>query len=194
MTHLPKHARPRWRYLAVEIETWPDADLRRDSVQRALWYAAQNLLGDPGSADADLSVVRFRFGDGVGEAVVRVRRDEVSTGRAAVACVSTVDGAAVGLRVVGVSGTIRACEESYLRADGRVDDEREVVTQSDGRTRHVRGRLVDVETASGFVGATEIDYSETDSEIDYSETDSETDNSETDSETDNSETDSETND
>ncbi|ELK49519.1 ribonuclease P protein component 2, partial [Haloferax sp. BAB-2207] len=54
MKHLPKHLRPRRRYLAVEVETWPDADLARGPFQRELWYAAQNLYGDAGSADADL--------------------------------------------------------------------------------------------------------------------------------------------
>ena len=49
--HLPKYLRPRWRYLAVELESWPDADVDRRSFQRELWFAAQNLLGDAGSAD-----------------------------------------------------------------------------------------------------------------------------------------------
>lgn len=156
MRHLPKHARPRWRYLAVGIETWPDATVSRDGFQRALWYAAQNLLGDPGSADADLSVVRFRFGDGTGEAVVRVRRAAVSPGRAAVACVDAVDGTPVGLVVRGVSGTIRACEESYLHADGGDTGERETESSDSPSPR----RPVDVAADGDYVGATEAEVSE----------------------------------
>jgi len=57
MKHLPKHIRPRWRYLAVEIEAAPDADIDRGAFQRALWYAAGNLLGDVGK--------RGRRSDGV---------------------------------------------------------------------------------------------------------------------------------
>ena len=30
MKHLPKHLQPRWRYLAVRIESWPDADIDRE--------------------------------------------------------------------------------------------------------------------------------------------------------------------
>ncbi|MEZ3115028.1 Rpp14/Pop5 family protein [Halobaculum sp. MBLA0147] len=159
MKHLPKHARPRWRYLAVGIETWPDARLDRESFQRALWYAAQNLLGDPGSADADCSLVRFRRVEGAAEAIVRVRRDEVETGRAALACVDAVDGDPVGVRVRGVSGTIRACEESYLHADGGVGDERDAVFRGDSVRVSDRGRTADVATATGFVGAAETDLS-----------------------------------
>ncbi|MFC6754912.1 ribonuclease P, partial [Halorubrum tibetense] len=36
MKHLPKHLRPRWRYLALGIEAWPDADVDRRAFQRAL--------------------------------------------------------------------------------------------------------------------------------------------------------------
>jgi ribonuclease P/MRP protein subunit POP5 len=114
MKHLPKHLQPRWRYLAVGLEAWPDADITRNDFQRAVWYAAGNLLGDPGSADADLRVLHFDFEDGAGEAVVRVRRGEVGPARAALACVHEVDGDPVGLHVRGVSGTIRACEEKHL--------------------------------------------------------------------------------
>lgn len=107
MRHLPKHLRPRWRYLAVGIETWPDATLSRGSFQRELWYAAQNLYGDAGSADADLTVLDFTHADGCGETMVRARRGCVAQARAAIACVDDVDGHVVGLRVRGVSGTDR---------------------------------------------------------------------------------------
>ena len=162
MKHLPKHLRPRWRYLVVGLESWPDADLSRGPFQREVWYAAQNLLGDPGSADADLTVVRFRFDEGTGAAVVRVRRGERERARAALACVGTVDGHPVGLRVRDVSGTIRAGEESYLRDAGGFGDESTVELTADGASGPGRRRgdgAVDVSTSSGYVGATDADTS-----------------------------------
>ena len=123
MKHLPKHLQPRWRYLAVTLETWPDATLSRDAFQRHLWYAAQNLLGDPGAADADCSVIRFRHGGTTGDAIVRVRRGEVDAARGAVACVSRIEGQPVGVRVRGVSGTIRACLDRYWDGEDDATDE-----------------------------------------------------------------------
>jgi ribonuclease P/MRP protein subunit POP5 len=114
MKHLPKHLQPRWRYLAVGIETLPEATIARGPFQRELWYAAQNLVGDAGSSDLDLSVLSFRHGDARGETVVRTRRGEVDRARAVVACVDAVGDDPVGLVVRGVSGTVRACEERYL--------------------------------------------------------------------------------
>lgn len=174
MKHLPKHLQPRWRYLAVEVESPPDAAFDREAFQRACWYAAGNLLGDPGSADADLSVLRFRRPGGSPEgedgdvqtdvagaeatAIVRVRRDEVTRGRAALACVARVDGTPVRTRVRGVSGTVRACEEKYLNPPRGVIQERTVAFAGADRPASVRGRRVDIELADGCAGATELDY------------------------------------
>jgi ribonuclease P/MRP protein subunit POP5 len=156
--HLPKHLRPRWRYLGVGIEAWPDAEIDRRSFQRALWYAAGNLLGDPGSADVDLRVIRFRFTAGEGEAIVRVRRGEVDRGRAALACVATVDGEPVGLNVRGISGTVRACEERYLGRGAGGCAERSVAVGTAERTVYVRDGAIDLSGPDGFTGATELDF------------------------------------
>jgi ribonuclease P/MRP protein subunit POP5 len=170
---LPKHLRPRWRYFGVEIETRPDARIDRRAFQAALWDAARGLLGDPGSADCNLTVVRFRFDretGGMGTAIVRVRRKEISRGRAALACVRAVDGQPVGLAVRGTSGTIRACADKHCRDHrGRSDTpsgpgaEQSVrFPAADGSTTDrpavgKPGGRVDVRTDEGFVGATILD-------------------------------------
>jgi ribonuclease P/MRP protein subunit POP5 len=158
MKHLPKSLRPRWRYLAVELESWPNADLSRGAFQRELWYAAQNLVGDARSADADLTVVRFLFDRGRGAALVRARRGEVDVTRAVLACVDSVDGAPLGVRVRGVSGTVRAAEERYLNHDPGIPEERTVVVDEAARTAFVRSPAVDVAGPDGFTGATELDF------------------------------------
>ncbi|MDB2237245.1 Rpp14/Pop5 family protein [Halorubrum ezzemoulense] len=157
MKHLPKHLRPRWRYLAVGIETWPDAEVGRRAFQRALWYSAGNLLGDAGSADADLTLLSFAHADGTGEAVVRVRHGHVDEARAAVACVSEVDGEPVGIRVRGISGTVRACEERYMGRATASSTQRDVAFEGSERPAVVRGDACDVETESDRVGATTFD-------------------------------------
>lgn len=155
--HLPKHLRPKWRYLAVGIETWPDVRLSRGDFQRHLWYAGQNLLGDPGSADADLRVFGFHHADGVGEAIVRTRRDTVEEARAALACLDEIGGQEVGVFVRGVSGTVRSCEESYLGRRPEVSGENRVVFENADRAAVVRDGLVDIEVGDVYTGATDID-------------------------------------
>ncbi len=157
MKHLPKHLRPRRRYVAVGIEAWPDAELSRRGFQRALWYAAGNLLGDAGSADADLTLLAFDFADGRGEAVVRVRHGHVDEARAAIACVCEIDDEPVGIRVRGISGTVRACEERYMGRAGGDPVRKDVAFGDAERPAVVRGDACDVEAESGFVGATAFD-------------------------------------
>jgi len=157
MKHLPKHLRPRWRYLAVRIESWPDASFDRGDFQGALWYATRTLLGDPGSAAVGPAVVRFDLSPPTGEAILRVRRGTVDRARAAVATVDAVAGDPVGLRVAGTSGTIRACEEKYLGGRAEPTGERTVVYERQERTAIVRSPRVDVRTGSAYLGAAESD-------------------------------------
>ena len=158
MKHLPKHIRPRWRYLAVEIEAAPAAEIDRTAFQRALWYAAGNLLGDAGSADADLTVFGFTYADGIGEAIVRARREETAAARAALACIDSVDSEPVGLVVRGISGTVRACEESYLRDRSPHPIEEPVAFADDQRPAIRRDDVAELSLPEGFVAATELDF------------------------------------
>ena len=157
MAPLPKHLRPHWRYLAVGIESWPDAAIDRNAFQRRVWYAAQNLFGDPGSADLDCSVLQFRFEDGAGEAIVRTRRGEVERARAALACVDAVEDDPVGIAVRGVSGTVRGCEEKYLGRGREHHVRRDVVYEDAERPAVARDDAFDVRLDGDFAGATELD-------------------------------------
>ncbi|SNZ02795.1 ribonuclease P/MRP protein subunit POP5 [Natronoarchaeum philippinense] len=158
MKHLPKHLRPRWRYLAVGLEGWPDADIDRGDFQRELWYAAQNLIGDAGSADADLTVLDFAFDGGTGETIVRARHGHATEARAALACLDEIDGHEIAVRIRGVSGTIRACEEKYLGRAPELSQERNVVFEGEERPAVARDDRIDVRVGSSFVGATELDF------------------------------------
>jgi len=156
MKHLPKHLRPKWRYVAVGVEADPDADLDRGDLQRELWYSAQNLLGDAGSADVDGTVVRFRASDGDAEAVVRARRGEVESLRAALACIASVDGTDVAVSVRGASGTIRACQEKYFSAPPEVTRREDVSVDGADGTGVVRDDRVAV-ADDGWTYATTAD-------------------------------------
>ncbi|MFB6359956.1 MAG: Rpp14/Pop5 family protein, partial [Halobacteriales archaeon] len=91
MSPLPKHLRPRYRYLAVRLESWPDLDLHRSAFQRAIEESVRGLYGDPGVAAAQPHTIRFTFSDGRGQAIVRSRRDVVTETRAGLAAVTRIN-------------------------------------------------------------------------------------------------------
>lgn len=158
MRHLPKHLRPRWRYLVCEVETSAEHEPAQRALQTAVWEAARGLLGDPGSADADLQVVRTALGPSGGTVAVRARRDEVTSARAALACVHSLDGTPVGLRVLGVSGTLRAAEEKYMTGPAGPGEEDTVVFEGASRCAVPRGDgRVDLHGSGAHLGATELD-------------------------------------
>jgi ribonuclease P/MRP protein subunit POP5 len=157
MKHLPKHIRPRYRYLGVELRGAPDAEVDRGAFQRHLWYAAQNLIGDVGSAEIGLEVFGYEFTDGEGYAVVRCRRGTTDRARAVLACLGSLEGTRVRAVVRGVSGTVRGCEEKYIRRPGGVFEKRTVAFAGADRRAVVREDGLDVRVGSSFVGATHLD-------------------------------------
>lgn len=157
MKHLPKHLTPRYRYIALTIESWPDATIERGEFQQALWEATKSLLGDPGSARVDPRIMCFEFRDGMGEATVRIRSGTKADARAAIACIDQVDSHSVRITIQGVAGTIRSCEEKYLGRAPIAGDERKVVFEDSARSAVVRTPRVDIRTDAGWLGATELD-------------------------------------
>ena len=157
MKPLPKHLRPRWRYLALELESWPETAIDRRELQEAIWRAGRTLLGDPGSAKADLRVVECRHDRGRGTGIVRVRRDEVTAARAAIACVTTLGDEPLGVRVCGVSGTLRGAREKYLGRHRQASGERTVVFEDEERMAVEYPDGVDLRTGDSFTGATQLD-------------------------------------
>lgn len=157
MSPLPKHLRPRWRYLAIRIEAWPDTTLDRRAFQAALWSAAQALLGDVGSAKTDLTLLHYSFDDGAGEAIIRTHRSTVAQARAAVACIDRVNEHPVGIVVRGLSGTVRACKERYMGERELTMDERTVDFGNAERTAVGRGDRIDIWTDGAYTGATKLD-------------------------------------
>ena len=157
MTPLPKSLRPRYRYLAVTLETWPDVALDREAVQAATADAVRGLFGDAGVARAEPRVMRFAFADGAGRLIVRTRRESVDVSRAGLAAMDAVEAAPVAVCVRGISGTVRACEEKYLNGRQLPIEESTVAFEDADRPATVRGNRVDVHLGDAFAGAMDLD-------------------------------------
>ncbi len=157
MSPLPKHLRPRYRYLAVTIETPPNADLTRPLFQHGIWDRARELIGDAGSARIDLQIMRFRFSDGLGDSIVRTNRSTTMDARAAITTLTKINNIPIRVSVKGISGTIQGCEEKYLGQDPESVTTQSVVFNNEVRAAVVRENRIDVKIDDGFTGATTLD-------------------------------------
>lgn len=93
------------RYLAARLRT--EAPVEERGFVNALTREARSLLGDAGAAALDL----WLYDLDEESCVVGCRNDEVDRARAALACVTEVDGTRVAPVVVAVSGTLRGARD-----------------------------------------------------------------------------------
>ncbi len=152
---LPKSLRPRHRYVFFEVETLPDATFDEHDLRRAVWFEAQNLYGDATSAETRAELIEYDGEDAtLGVGVVRCAHDRVEETRAALACLDEVgDGRdPVGVRVVGVSGTLDAGREKYAETP-RTDE-----TTVDDSHAWVRDGTVELRADDGFMCGTHHEF------------------------------------
>lgn len=149
---LPKSLRPRNRYVFFEVETLPDASFGEHDLRRALWFEAQNLYGDVKSAETRAELLEYDGDATIGLGIVRCAHDRVEETRAALACVDEVRDDPVGVRVVGVSGTLKAGRNRY----GETPTVEETTVEDSPAWR--RGDALDLRTDDGFMCGTHHEF------------------------------------
>ena len=117
---LPPSLRERKRYLVFEVISEREIDKRE--LLKEIWDSTYSLYGDVGASESKLWLIGYdKKKDGgvdTGVGILRCAHDKVEEVRAALACIHTVKEARVGIRVVGISGTIKGATrltKSFLR-------------------------------------------------------------------------------
>ncbi len=106
----PKSLRPRYRYIFVRMEHHPTRDISMDEFGKEIWFEAQNLVGDVGSAETDIELLDTEEDI----AIIKCRRGEVDRARSIVCCLDSIGDISIGFRVIGVSGTIKSGREKFI--------------------------------------------------------------------------------
>ncbi len=113
---LPPTLRPRARYLAYEVIS--DAKVDSSDVTNAIWFGLIGLLGELGTADAQIRIIRDSWNAEKQTGLLRVSHNAVEAVRAALAFASRIGDTPVIIRVLGVSGTIRGARKKFF---GEID-------------------------------------------------------------------------
>lgn len=106
--------RDKKRYLAYEIisaQKIPFQDLTN-----AMWHGILNYMGEAGAAEAGAWIMKNEWNEEKQTGMIRCSHTAVEKIRAGLALLDKIGNAPVIIRVIGVSGTIKAAEKKYFGA------------------------------------------------------------------------------
>jgi ribonuclease P/MRP protein subunit POP5 len=133
--------RPKKRYIGFEI--YSDERITKDGFVRALWGEAMAFFGEERAADMNLWVMGYNPETMTGFLVCR--HDMVSRVKACLCLIGRINGKKTGIRVLGVSGTVKSLKRKFLNKEKRCKEENEVIDFEDEKMKAVRsfGEYVD---------------------------------------------------
>jgi len=102
--------RVRRRYLALRVVSEQHVDER--DVMDAVWKAVFELFGEYGASRTNVSLIEYDPQRNY--AVVRCSHTALERLRASIASITDIDGEPAVIRVIGVSGTLRALRKKAL--------------------------------------------------------------------------------
>jgi len=109
MLYMPPTLRERRRYIVFEVMSEREIDKRE--LLKEIWNSVYSLYGDVGASKSKIWLIGYdeKKGTdiGIGRGILRCAHDKVEEVRAALACIHSVNDARVGIRVIGISGTIK---------------------------------------------------------------------------------------
>lgn len=105
MRYILPSLRERRRYLLFELLSEREID-KRAFVQELLG-SIYSLYGDLGMSKIKVRLIMYRASEERAVGILRCAHDKVEEIRAALACIHSITGTRVGIRVIKTSGTIR---------------------------------------------------------------------------------------
>ena len=106
--------REKKRYLAFEVIS--SQKIPFQDLSNAMWHAILNYMGELGAAEAGAWIMKNTWSDEKQVGMIRCSHTSVEKIRAALALLNRIGDAPVIVRVIGVSGTIKAAEKKYFGA------------------------------------------------------------------------------
>jgi ribonuclease P/MRP protein subunit POP5 len=109
---LPPSMRPAKRYIVYEVVS--DGAIIYTELINAVWTSAMEFLGELGTGEAGIWFVHNSFDAKSQRGIIKCRHDSVEKVRAALALISVVSETKCIIKILGVTGTIKAANAKYL--------------------------------------------------------------------------------
>ena len=129
---LPPTLRERRRYLAFELISEREIDKRE--LLKEIRDSVYSLYGDTGASESKMWLIEYGKDEDAeggtdrcrGVGILRCAHNKVEEVRAALACIHSASGVRLGIRVIGISGTIKGAS----RLTATVENEKWKVQKS----------------------------------------------------------------
>ena len=109
---LPHDLRERRRYLAFEIIS--EQKILVPDLINTIWHSVLNFLGEFGSSQADISFVKNVYDEKKQMGLLRCSHLYVESVRTALALIQRIGDMRVVVRILGISGTIKAARQKFF--------------------------------------------------------------------------------
>jgi len=109
---LPPSLRAKARYVVFEVVS--EGHVVFEDVQKAIWNAITEWLGEMGSSESRIWIVKNLYNDDKQIGVIKCAHDKVEHMRTSLAFVKIIGETRVAIRVLGVTGTIKSARLKYL--------------------------------------------------------------------------------
>jgi len=109
---LPPSLRGRRRYLAYQVIS--EQKILFQDLINTIWHSVLNFLGEFGASEADLWIVRDVYDEKRQVGILRCSHTSVEHIRTALALVQRIGDVRVIIKVLGVSGTIKATKMKFF--------------------------------------------------------------------------------
>ncbi len=111
---LPPSLRSQKRYIVFEVIS--EHKVNYSDIVTAIWASMMNFLGDLKSSEAKVWNIKNLYGEEKQMGVIRCAHDHVEHIRTVLALIQIIGETRCVVRVVGVTGTIKAAKNKYLSA------------------------------------------------------------------------------
>jgi len=109
---LPPSIRGRRRYIAYQVI--PEEKIPFSDLVNTIWHSLLNFLGEFGTSEADLWIVKDSFDETRQIGLIRCSHTSVEHVRSALALVQRIGDTRVVIKVLGVSGTMKAAKTKFF--------------------------------------------------------------------------------
>ena len=109
---LPPTLRPKSRYIAYQVIS--EKKLPFTDMMNAMWHSVLNFLGETGSSRASVWIIKNAWEEEKQVGLLRCNHTSVEEVRAALSLVQRVGYSPVIVRVLGISGTIKAARKKFF--------------------------------------------------------------------------------